>query len=186
LHSSQSSQATRLDLGKRPASAQERDEPDNASRRQRLEQVPARVVKEEDALHGENRAVEERMRHRRSTQCLAKVARVGAQGRPHNQKHWQRASYRGSKDNRDSLGGRLGIVTEDVVDLGFGGVAQRRLGNGERDVRIAGHGEVEDLALVGRRGTERSNDDGGGDRLRGSEELVGQVFLGLCLSVGLR
>jgi hypothetical protein len=114
------------------------------------------------------------------------VARVGAQGRPHNQEHRERAGYCCGKDDRDGLRGRLGIVTEDVMNLGFGGVAQRRLGNGERDVRIAGHGEVEDLALVGFRGTERSNDDGGGDRFRGSEELVGQVFLGLSLLAGLR
>lgn len=154
MHSSQTSQTTLLDLGKGPASAQKCDKSNHTGRGQRLEQVPACVVKEEDTLHGENRAVEECMRHGRGTKRLAKVARVGTQSCPYAQKHGKRSSYRCGEDNRNGLGRRFGVVAEHVVDLGFGSVAQRCLGDSKRDVRIVGHGEVKDLVLVGCRGTK--------------------------------
>lgn len=45
------------------------------------------------------------------------------------------------------------------MDLGLGGVAQRRVRDVERDVGVACDGEVEDLLLVGCGRAERSNDD---------------------------
>jgi hypothetical protein len=66
-----------------------------------------------------------------------------------------------------------------VVDFGLGRVSKRCLGDGKRCVGVAGDLEVKDLALVRRRRAERSDDDRGRNRLGGSEELVGEVFMGL-------
>lgn len=52
------------------------------------------------------------------------------------------------------------------MDLLLGGVAEGLLGDGERDVGVAGDVEVENLSLVGARGAEGANDDGGGEWLR--------------------
>lgn len=117
------------------------------------------------------------MRDRSRTESLAGVADVGAKRRPGTEENGEGSSDGSSKDEGDDFGRRLGVLAEDVVDLGLGSVTERRLGNGEGNVGVAGDGQIEDLLLVGRGRAERSNDDRGGDRLRGSEELVGEVLL---------
>ena len=62
-------------------------------------------------------------------------------------------------------------------------VAERLLGNGKRDVGIAGNAQVKDLRFVGIGRSKGSNDDRSGNRLRGSQELVGEIFVGLRVSV---
>jgi hypothetical protein len=66
-----------------------------------------------------------------------------------------------------------------VVDLGLGGVTKGRLWDGERGGGIAGNLKVENLALVRRRRTKRSDYDRGRDGLVGGEDLVGEVLVGL-------
>lgn len=108
---------------------------------------------------------------------LAQVADIAAQSGPETQQDRQGSGNGSGEDDGDDLRGRLGVVAEDVVDLGGRSVAQRGFGDGERDVGVAGDGEVEDFLLVGCGRAERSNDDGGGDWLGCSEELVGEVLL---------
>jgi hypothetical protein len=119
------------------------------------------------------------VRYRCIAQSLAQVVGVCAQGGPDTEKYRERGDNGSREDERYDLGRRLGVGFEDVVDLGLGGVAEGRLGHGERRVRVARDLEVEDLALVGRGRAERTDDDRGGNRLRGSEELVGEVLVRL-------
>lgn len=69
------------------------------------------------------------------------------------------------------------------MDLLLRSVAEGLLGNGKRDVGIAGNAQVKDLSFVGSGGSKGSNDDRGGNRLRGSEELVGEILVRLRVSV---
>lgn len=62
-------------------------------------------------------------------------------------------------------------------------VAEGLLGNGKRDVGIAGNAQVKDLSFVGSGRSKRSDDDRSGNRLRGSEELVGEILVRLRVSV---
>ena len=113
------------------------------------------------------------MRDGRSTKSLAGVADVSTERRPEAEQNREHSSNGSSEDERDNLGRRLRVLAEDVVDLGLGSVTQRRLGDGERCVGVASDSQIKDLLLVGRGRAECSNDDRGGNRLRGSEELVG-------------
>lgn len=67
LCSSQSGQATLLNLGQGSAATQESNKTNHRSCWQGLEKVPACIVHEEDALHSQYGAVEKPMRHRRIT-----------------------------------------------------------------------------------------------------------------------
>lgn len=69
------------------------------------------------------------------------------------------------------------------MDLLFGSVTEGLLGNGERDISVAGDAQIEDFSLVRSRGSEGSDNDRGGNRLGRSEELVGEIFLSLGTSV---
>jgi hypothetical protein len=151
LVSSQSSQATLLHLSQGSATAQKGNEAHHASRWESLEKVPASVVHEENALHCQYGAIEKCMRYRRISESLAQVAGVCAQGGPYTEEYWQRCDNSCREDECDDLGRRLWIGTEDVVDLGLSCIAKRRLGNSEGNVGVAGHFEIESLALVGRR-----------------------------------
>lgn len=113
------------------------------------------------------------MRDRSRTESLAGVADIGTERRPQTEQNGEHGSNSSGEDECDDLGRRLGVFAEDVVDLGLGSVAQRRLGDGERYIGVAGDGQIEDLLLVGRGRAECSNDDRGGNWLRSSEELVG-------------
>jgi hypothetical protein len=177
-----SSQPALLHLGQGPASTEESHESHNSSGRQGLEKVPASVVHEEDALHCQYRAIEERMRDWRIAQSLAQVASVCAQGSPNTEQYWQRGSNSCCKDDCYNLRRRFGVGFEDVVDLGLGRVSKGRLGDSEGDISVAGHLQIEDLALVGRRRAERSDDERSHDWPGGGEELMGEVFLRLCMS----
>ena len=174
---SQSSQTTLLDLRQRAAAAQECDDTHETSGGQRLEEVPAGVVQEEHALHGDYGSKEQSVRKRSGAESLAQMADIGTQCRPETQQDGESGSDRGGKDNGDDLRGRLGVFAEDVVDLGVGSVAKWCLGDGEGHIDVAGHGQVEDLLLVRCRRAECADDDGCGNRLRGSEELVGEVLV---------
>ena len=174
---SQSSQTTLLDLRQRAAAAQECDDTHETSGGQRLEEVPAGVVQEEHALHGDYGSKEQSVRKRSGAESLAQMADIGTQCRPETQQDGESGSDRGGKDNGDDLRGRLGVFAEDVVDLGVGSVAKWCLGDGEGHIDVAGHGQVEDLLLVRCRRAECANDDGCRNRLRGSEELVGEVLV---------
>jgi hypothetical protein len=178
-----SSQPAFLHLGQGPASTEESHESHDSSGRQGLKKVPASVVHEEDAFHCQYRAIEERMRDGRITQSLVQVASVCAQSCPNTEQYRQRGSNSCGKDDCYDLRRRFGIRFEDVVNLGLGRVSKGRLGDGEGDVGVAGHLQVEDLALVRRRRAKGSNNKRSFDWLRGSEELVGKIFLRLRLSV---
>lgn len=65
------------------------------------------------------------------------------------------------------------------MDFLLSGVANRLLGNRERNIGVARNIEVKDFAPVRSRRTERTNDNGSWDWLRGGEELDGEIFLGL-------
>ena len=90
------------------------------------------------------------MRHGCVAQRLAQVAGVRAQCSPDTEKDGQRSSNSSREHNGYDLRWRLSILFEDVVDLRLGGVADGRLGDAERDARVAGDGEVERFALVWR------------------------------------
>jgi hypothetical protein len=147
-----------LYLGQGPASTEESHKSHDSSGRQGLEKVPAGVVHEEDALHRQYRAIEQRMRDGRITQSLVQVASVCAQSNPNTKQYWQRGSNRCGEDDCYDLRRRFGIGFEDVVNLGLGRVSKGRLGDGEGDIGVAGHLQVEDLTLVGRRRAKGSND----------------------------
>lgn len=174
---SQSSQTTLLNLRQRAATAQKCDDTHETSGGQRLEEVPAGVVQEEHALHSDDGSKEQSVGERSCTKGLAQMADVSTQCRPETQQDGESGSDRGGKDKRNDLRGRLGVFAEDVVDLGVGSVAEWCLGDGEGHIDVAGHGQVKDLLLVRRRRAECANDDGCGNRLRGSEELVGEVLV---------
>lgn len=70
-----------------------------------------------------------------------------------------------------------------MVNLLLRSVAEGLLGNGKRDVGIAGNAQVKDLSFVGSGRSKRSDDDRSGNRLRGSEELVGEILVRLRVSV---
>jgi hypothetical protein len=122
------------------------------------------------------------MRHRRIAQSLAHMASVRTQSCPYAEQYGQRSSDSSREHDRYELGRRFWIIAKDVADLGLGRVTDGRLGHAERDIGVAGNGEVEHLVLVGCGGAERSKDDGGDDWLLGCEELVGQVLVGLWTS----
>lgn len=105
------------------------------------------------------------MRNGGRTESLAQVADVRTQRRPETKEDRQGSSNSGGEDKGNNLRRRLGIVAEDVVDLGFGGVAQRCLWYGEGHIGVAAYGQVKDLLLVGRGRAECSNNDRGGNRL---------------------
>jgi len=90
------------------------------------------------------------VRHRCVAQRLAQVAGIRAQCSPYTEKNRQRSSNSSCEHNCYDLRWRLGVILEDVVDLRLGGVADGRLGDAERDARVAGDGEVERFALVWR------------------------------------
>lgn len=69
------------------------------------------------------------------------------------------------------------------MDLLLGSVTEGLLGNGERDISVAGDAQIEDFSLVRSRGSEGADNDRGGNRLGRREELVGEIFLGLGTSV---
>ena len=108
---------------------------------------------------------------------------VRAKCEPDNEERRQSGRDSSSENQSYNLGRRAGVFTEDVVDLLLRSVAEGLLGNGERDVGIAGNAQVKNLSLVWRGGSKGSNDDGGGNRLRGSEELVGEILVHLLVSV---
>jgi hypothetical protein len=146
--SSQPSQPALLHLSQGPAATQKSDHSHDTSCWERLEQVPACVVHEEDALHRQYRAVEQPVRKRCIAQSLAQMADVRAQCSPHAEENWQRSDNGCRKDDCDDLGRGLRVGAEDVVDLGLGGVSKGRLGDRERYIGVAGDLEVKDLALV--------------------------------------
>lgn len=65
------------------------------------------------------------------------------------------------------------------MDLGFGGVAYRRLRDRQGHIDVAGHLQVEHLTFVRGGSAEGCDDDRGRDWFRGCEELVGQVLVRL-------
>lgn len=103
-HLSQSSQATLLNLRQRPAAAQESDNAHSTSGRQSLEKVPACVVEEEDALHRNDRSVEQGMRDRSCTKSLAEMADIGTQCRPETKQDGKHGSDRCSENDCYNLG----------------------------------------------------------------------------------
>jgi hypothetical protein len=105
------------------------------------------------------------------------VAHVRTQCSPEAKKDGKSGSNGRSEDNGYDLRGRLWIIAEDVVNLRFGCVTERCLGKGKRYVRVARYGKVKDLLLERCGRTECADDDGGGNWLRGCEELVGQILL---------
>lgn len=104
---------------------------------------------------------------------------ICAQCGPDTEQHWQGAHNSGSEYEGDKFGGGFRVVAEDVVDLRFSGETERGLGDAQRDSGVAGDAQVEGLALIGDRGTERADDDGGGDWLLSCEELMGEMLVGL-------
>jgi hypothetical protein len=99
------------------------------------------------------------VRERRSTEGLAGVADIGTERRPETEQNGERSGNGSGEDERDGLGRRLGVLAEDVVDLGLGSVTERRLGDCERYVGVACDSQVKDLLLVGRGRAECCNDD---------------------------
>ena len=75
-HSSLSGQPSFLHLGERPATAQEYQGANAQRHRQYLEQVPRSVIEEEQALHGDNRAVEQHVCDRCLTEGSGEVVGV--------------------------------------------------------------------------------------------------------------
>lgn len=112
------------------------------------------------------------MRHGCRANRFTQMTHVRTQCGPQAEQDGEGSGYGGGEYNSDDLGRRLGVLAEDVVDFWLGGVAQRGFRDGERNVGIAGDGEVEDGALEGGRGAEGAEDDGGRDGGCGGEELV--------------
>lgn len=71
-----------LHLAQRLGSAQEGDQADGANRGQGLEQVPAAVVEEEDALHGNDGTEKGDVRDGGASEGLLDVRHVGAEREP--------------------------------------------------------------------------------------------------------
>lgn len=117
------------------------------------------------------------MRNRSCTKSLAEVTDVGTQCRPQTKQNGKHCRDCCSENNSYHLGRRLGILTEDVVDLRFSRIAEWCLRNRERYIGITSYSEIKDLLLVRRGRSECSNDNRGGNWLRGDEELVGQILL---------
>jgi hypothetical protein len=87
LHSSQTSQAALLNLGQRPASTHEGNQSHDSRRWQSLEEVPAGVVHEKYALHGQDGAIEKPVRHRCIAQSFAYMTGIRAQRCPYTQQY---------------------------------------------------------------------------------------------------
>jgi hypothetical protein len=85
--SSQTRQTTLLNFSQSPAATQERDEAHDTSRGKGLEEVPAGVVHEENALHRQYGAIKERMRYRRIAQSFAQVASIRTQRGPYSEQY---------------------------------------------------------------------------------------------------
>lgn len=88
---------------------------------------------------------------------------IGSQGRPNAQQNGQRTDHCGREDERDDLGRVLGVRAEDVVNFRGGGVTLGRGGEDERDVGVAGDGQVKNLLFVGSGGAERGDGERSGD-----------------------
>lgn len=73
-----------------------------------MEEVPAGVVQEEHALHGDDGSKEQSVRKRSGAESLAQMADVGTQCRPETQQDGESGSNSGGKDDGDDLRGDLG------------------------------------------------------------------------------
>lgn len=121
--SSFSSKTTPLYLTQGPAAADVRDSTDHCSNRQSLEKVPARVVEEENTLHGHDASKEEAMCQRVGPKCLSSVIKVSSQKHPSTDQCGKRDENRERKEQADNLWRRSWICSEDVVDLRLARVA---------------------------------------------------------------
>ena len=80
--SSLASLAAALHLAEGLGAAKEGRGANNANRRQDLEEVPAAIVEEEDALHGHDRAEEDGVGDGRAAESLGDVADIGTKDKP--------------------------------------------------------------------------------------------------------
>lgn len=92
-----------LNLTQRSAAAKEQNSTDNGSGGKRLEEGPARVVEEEDALHGDNATEEETVGHGAGAHGLGGMVNVGTQHEPRAQEHRQCRGNGKSEECRDDL-----------------------------------------------------------------------------------
>ena len=88
LISPQAGDSPSLYLAQCSASAEKGDQSYAQSRWQRLEQVPGSVVHEEESLHGQNRAEEQRVRNRRATERFGEMVEVRAECDPLRKKNF--------------------------------------------------------------------------------------------------
>jgi hypothetical protein len=119
-------QSPLLHLCKGTASAKEENQANNASDGQGLEQVPARVVLPEDKLHAGDATNEQRMADGCGGKGFGQVIEIGAKQAPDCEEDGQGSEDRKGEDQSDDLGRRLGVRSEDVVNLGQGAVASNR------------------------------------------------------------
>jgi hypothetical protein len=173
------SKSALLNLSQGPASANVCHDADNTRDRQRLEQSPAVVVKEENSLHSHDASKEKTVCDRACTESLADVVQVTSKADPQAHQGWQREEHRERENKGDNLWPRFRIRLEDVVDLRLGGVALRCRWESEWSGRVAGDIEVEDVLVDGCSGAERGEDDRSAGGLRGGQELEWEVLLGL-------
>lgn len=84
---------------------------------------------------------------------------ICAQCGPDSEQHGQGADDSSSKYERYNFRRRLGVIAENMVDLGRSGETERGFGDIERDSRVAGDVQVECLALIRARGAKGADDD---------------------------
>jgi hypothetical protein len=173
------SKSALLNLGQSTASADICNNGDNACNGQSLEERPGVVVQEENTLHCDDASKEKAVCNRACAESLASVVEVPTKADPHSHQSRQREKHCKHENARDDLRRRLCVCFEDVVDLGFGGVAFGRGWESERSRRVAGDVQVEDVLVDGSSRAERGEDDRSAGGFGGGQELERKVFLGL-------
>lgn len=168
-----------LHLRQSPTPADIRHHCHHTRHRQRLEQIPRRVIHEEHPLHRQHTPQKQPVGHGTRAKSLPNVIQVPTQQHPSPNQHRQRREDRQSEENADDVGRRFGVGFEGVVYLRFGRVAFGGRGDGGRGGGVGLNGQVKGVLGVGCAGAEGGEDQGGFEGAGGGEELVGEVFLGL-------
>lgn len=137
-----------MDFTQSLAATQEGNGANQTSRGQDLEESPRRIVQEEDKFHGNDASEEQSVRDGSSVHCLGDVTEICAEEQPCTDKSGQASQHGKSEDGREDGGRRLGVAAEDVVDLGQFAVAERRLGDAQGHISVAGDGQVEGVGVV--------------------------------------
>jgi hypothetical protein len=177
LYSSLPCQPTALYFSQSSATAQYCNNGSNSRRWKSLEQSPAAIVHEEDALHPKDRPQEQGVCNWSIAHCLRQMIHIRAECKPAAQKCWDGNKRKTGEDKGDDHRRTLRVGLEDVVDLGELAIAQGLVGGWLRRSRIASDEDVEGKGVGWCRRAEGANNQRSLERFVGGEKLVGEVLV---------